>query len=135
MTTAHASNKIDKGKTNPVTKEPIVKYQNMGAVDRSDQMLTHNAFKRRTIKWWKKIFFHMFMLGGLNAFLIHKATGARKLSHLFFRRDLAKQLVQFVPLRSKLMVGIGQSSLFHLTTRNFMRRIKAKEGGKQLNHQ
>ena len=82
MTTAHASNKIDKGKTNPVTKEPIVKYQNMGAVDRSDQMLTHNAFKRRTIKWWKKIFFHMFMLGGLNAFLIHKATGARKLSHV-----------------------------------------------------
>ena len=74
LTTAHAGDTMVTGKTNPVTKEPIVKlsavnYYNkaMGAVDRSDQMVTCNAFKRRTLKWWKKAFFHLYMLSILNA--------------------------------------------------------------------
>ena len=53
--------KVQTGKVNPVTKEPIVKFhavheynQYMGAVDRSDEMVSYNAFKRRTLKWWKK---------------------------------------------------------------------------------
>jgi hypothetical protein len=36
----------------------IIDYDKyMGAVDRCDQMITYPAFKRRTLKWWKKIFF------------------------------------------------------------------------------
>ena len=64
LTTAHAGDTMVTDKTNPVTKEPIVKlsavnYYNksMGAGDRSDQMVTCNAFKRRTLKWWKKSLF------------------------------------------------------------------------------
>ncbi|GFS07212.1 PiggyBac transposable element-derived protein 4-like [Elysia marginata] len=100
LTTAHGANSVNTGKTNPVTKEPIVKFevvhqynQFMGAVDRSDQLVSYNAFKRRTLKWWKKAFFHLFMLGVLNAFLVHKATAVKKLSHRIFRRDLATQVV------------------------------------------
>ncbi|GFS04444.1 PiggyBac transposable element-derived protein 4-like [Elysia marginata] len=91
LMTAHGANSIQTGKTNPVTKEPIVKFeavhqynQFMGAVDRSDQMVSYDAFKRRTLKWWKKAFFHLFMLGVLNAFLVHKATAVKKLSHRIF---------------------------------------------------
>ena len=29
----------------------------MGAVDCSDQMGAYSSFKRRTLKWWKKVFF------------------------------------------------------------------------------
>ncbi|GFS10326.1 PiggyBac transposable element-derived protein 4-like [Elysia marginata] len=57
LTTAHGANSINTGKTNPVTKEPIVKFeavhqynQFMGAVDRSDQVVSYNSFKRRTLK-------------------------------------------------------------------------------------
>ena len=101
VTTAHDPSKVQTGKVNPVTKEPIVKYhavheynQYIGAVDRSHQAVSYYAFKRRTLKWWKKVFFHLFMLGVLNAHIVQKATAAKKLLHRIFRRELAKQLVQ-----------------------------------------
>ncbi|GFN88744.1 PiggyBac transposable element-derived protein 4-like [Plakobranchus ocellatus] len=53
LTTAHSVNTVLTGKTNPVTKEPVIKFaavhnynKYMGAVDRSDQMVACNAFKR-----------------------------------------------------------------------------------------
>ena len=49
---------IETSKNNPVTKEPIVKFeavhqynQLMGAVDKCDQMVSYNAFKPRRLKW------------------------------------------------------------------------------------
>ncbi|XP_005104947.1 piggyBac transposable element-derived protein 4-like [Aplysia californica] len=57
----------------------------MGAVDRSDQMVQYSSFKRRTMKWWKKLFFHLFMPAELNVYLLYKATAAanraRSISH------------------------------------------------------
>ena len=116
-----------------MTKEPIVKFeavhqynQLMGALDRSDQMVSYNAFKRRTLKWWKKVFFHLFMLGVLNAYLVHKVTAVKKLSHRIFRRDLAKQLAQLAPLiaRPPLAVRVRQSFLFRMTARHFAKKKK-----------
>ncbi|XP_005099145.1 piggyBac transposable element-derived protein 4-like [Aplysia californica] len=67
LTSAHNDDIVNTGRTNPVTRVPIRKHQvvaeynkYMGAVDRSDQMVSYNAFKRRTLKRWKKVFFHMF---------------------------------------------------------------------------
>ena len=131
VTTAHAANVIETGKNNPVIEEPIVKFeavhqynQLIGAVDRNDQMVSYNAFKRRTLKWWKKAFFHLFMLGVLNSYLVHKVTAVKKLSLRIFCRDLAKQLEQLVPFipRPPLAVGVGQSSLFRLTARHFAKK-------------
>ena len=63
LTTAHDASKVATGKMNPITKEPIVKFhavheynQYMEAVDKSDQMLSYNVFKRRILKLWKKAF-------------------------------------------------------------------------------
>ena len=51
----------------------IIDYDKyMGAVDRCDQMITYPAFKRRTLKWWKKFFFHMLMMATLNSYLLCK---------------------------------------------------------------
>ncbi|GFO35124.1 PiggyBac transposable element-derived protein 4-like [Plakobranchus ocellatus] len=144
LTTAHGPMLVTTGKTNPATKEAVIKLeavhhynQFMGTVDRSDQMVTNNAFKRRTLKWWKKAFFHMFMLGVLNAYIVHKATATRKLSHRIFRRDLAKQLVKFIPFCQEIRPAVcpGQSSLFRLTARHFPRFIHPKPGAKKQNPQ
>ena len=142
LTTAHGGETMATGKTNPVTKEPIVKLSAvhnynkfMGAVNRSDQMVTCNAFKRRTLKWWKKAFFHLYMLSILNSYIIHKATSGKKLSHRIFRRDLAAQLVQFCFTPIARPIGQGQSSLFRLTARHFPRMIPAKPGAKRQNPQ
>ncbi|GFS09135.1 PiggyBac transposable element-derived protein 4-like [Elysia marginata] len=100
----HLTLTVNTGKTNPVTHEPIIKLaavpdfnKFMGAVDRSNQMVSYNAFKR---KWWKKAFFHMFMLAVLNSYILHKCTvpSAQAISHRIFRRDLAMQMVAWAPL-------------------------------------
>ena len=142
LTTAHGGDMMVTGKTNPVTKERIVKLaavhsynKFMGAVDRSDQMIRCNAFKRRTLKWWKKAFFHLYMLSILNAYIVHKATAVKKLSHRLFRRDLAAQLVQFCFVCVSRPIGTGQSSLHRLTARHFPRLIPAKPNAKRQNPQ
>ena len=65
----------------------------MGAVDRSDQMLQYQAFKRKTLKWWKKVFFHLFNLAVLNAYIIYRAKVENADPQRVFRRKLAAQLV------------------------------------------
>ena len=114
--------------------------QYMGAVDRSDQMVSYNASKRRTLKWWKKAFFHLFMLGVLNAYIVQKATAAKKLTHRIFRRELAKQLAQLLIPEApaptlRLPEGTGNSSLFRLTARHFPKLIEPKAGTKRKNPQ
>jgi hypothetical protein len=43
-------------------------------VDRSDQMLSYYSFSRKTIKWWKKLFFHLFDLAMVNSCTTNQAT-------------------------------------------------------------
>ena len=40
----------------------VLDYKYKTGVDRSDQMLSYYSFERKTIKWWKKLFFHLFDL-------------------------------------------------------------------------
>ena len=46
--------------------------RHMGAVDRCDQMIMYPAFKCRTLKWWKKVFFHLLMMATLNVYFLYK---------------------------------------------------------------
>ncbi len=49
----------------------IIYFRYMGAVDRSDQMVAYSTFSRRTLKWWKKVFFHVTSLSILNAWILY----------------------------------------------------------------
>ena len=46
----------------------------MGGVDLADQMLKYYAMERRSIKWYKKLFFHLLDIATHNAFVIFKTT-------------------------------------------------------------
>ena len=52
-----------------------IKY--MGAVDRCIQMIAYPAFKCFTLKWWKKVFFHLLMMATLNGYLLYKEHCAK----------------------------------------------------------
>ena len=60
------------GTGHPITKPEIIHDYNkfMGAVDRCDQMVAYSCFRRRTMRWWKKKFFHLFFLI-LNAYILY----------------------------------------------------------------
>ena len=55
-------------------------------VDRSDQMLSYYSFERKTIKWWEKLFFHLFDLVVVNAHILHNKTSKKKVGN-FLRKS------------------------------------------------
>lgn len=71
------SDKIDIKSGEKVLKSiSILDYnKNMGAVDKSDMILSTTETVRKTIKWYKKTFSHLFHITVLNAsILYHQLT-------------------------------------------------------------
>ena len=68
-------------KTNePVKKLNLVYQYNryMGCVNCNDQLLKYSAFNRRTLKWWKKVFFHLLNVAMVNAYVLHCEWSKKK---------------------------------------------------------
>lgn len=58
--------------------EVMVDYNRfMGGVDLTDQMVTMYELDRRSSKWWRKVFYRLFMTAIYNSYVIH-----RELRHL-----------------------------------------------------
>lgn len=101
LTTMHDSEvtgtgKIDK-QTGNETKKPlcILDYNaNMGAVDRSDMMLSSTECVRRTVKWYKKVFFHLLDISLLNAHALHLTVTGKKISLEAFQLKVVDQILE-----------------------------------------
>ena len=51
---------------------------NMGGVDRSDQILSYCSTPRKTIKWYKKVFFHLLDIVVMNSYVLFKKLSKQK---------------------------------------------------------
>ena len=50
----------------------IVEYNSyMGGVDKSDQFLSYYGFDHRSVKWWKRVAFHLLDLSIVNAYIVN----------------------------------------------------------------
>ncbi|XP_012935902.1 piggyBac transposable element-derived protein 4 [Aplysia californica] len=83
LTTVHDPRRYVTVTTRTTTKdkpEAIQDYVlNMSGVDRSDQLMAYNPFRRRSVKWWKKLFFHLFTMCSVQAQILHnKSMRARQ---------------------------------------------------------
>ena len=77
----------------PSVIEEYNKY--MGGVDKGDQLLSYYGFTHRTVKWWRRAFFHLLDVAIVNAYILYTIsphTGHR-LNHEHFRIELAKELL------------------------------------------
>ena len=78
LSTVHSSTDVNTGKRNhrgvAIHRCEAVHMYNqfMGAVDRNDQMVAYSSFRRRTLKWWKKVFFHVLSLAILNSWIVYR---------------------------------------------------------------
>ena len=52
--------------------------RHMGYVDKGDKMANSYSINRRTWKWTKKLFFHLFDLAILNSYILFSSLGVRK---------------------------------------------------------
>ena len=80
-----------------IQKPHVVDQYNcfMGGVDKSDQLLCYYAFSHRTVKWWRRLFYHLLQVAIVNAYIMYSETNqsGRKLDHEAFRVRLATELL------------------------------------------
>lgn len=67
-----------KARGGPVRKfkpDAVIDYNlNKTGVDRNDQLVSYYPFNRKSMKWWKKMFFHLFIRSVVNSFILFKKT-------------------------------------------------------------
>ena len=70
----NVSRKKQDGSAVVITAPPVVKdyNNNMGAIDKNDQLKKTYAIDRKSKKWWMRIFFHLLDICRLNSFLVYQ---------------------------------------------------------------
>jgi hypothetical protein len=92
-------------------------------VDRSDHMLSHYSFERKTINWWKKLIFHLHDLVVVKAQIFHTKTPMKKKSFEIFYEKVAEGLPASASMEIQLQ-GQTSSPAGRLVGReNFLCRI------------
>ena len=86
---------------NDLVEKPriICQYNNyMNGLDKCDQYLNYYSMGRKSIKWWKIVFFRLIELCVVNAIIIYFHKNAdialKRQAHKYFREALARELVQ-----------------------------------------
>ena len=122
----------------PVMVEEYNKY--MGGVDKSDQLLSYYGFSHRTVKWWRRAFFHLIDLAVVNAYILYcdAPHSGRRFTHEQFRIELAKGLLMSVAVNTvedmPRATGPAARSLpppARLSERHFPGKLTDTASGKQ----
>ncbi|KAL7382417.1 hypothetical protein ABVT39_021878 [Epinephelus coioides] len=84
--------------------DPIVEYnRNRGGVDLSDALISCYSAHHKTMKWYKRFFYHFMDIAVVNSFLLHKELHKKKndsvvkkpLSQKRFREKLAAEMLWY----------------------------------------
>ncbi|KAK9700714.1 Transposase IS4 [Popillia japonica] len=111
LTTLHTNKIVDTGKKNrqgeAIKKPECVKCynQNMGSVDKIDMLLSSVTWAlltksssveciRKTIKWYKKIFFHLLDLAVTNSYAMYNVKTGNRISLADFQLELIRQIIE-----------------------------------------
>ena len=113
--------------------KPVCIYEytkNMSGVDISDQYMSFHLCLRKSMKWWRKLFFHLLNMIILNSYLLNKKFGKKNLSKDEFIEYIASNLVDsgFPELTSVPRKMFNPSSLSRLSDRHFPKRIPMRSG-------
>jgi len=72
----------------------VLKYnENMGAIDKTDMLLSSIECVRKTIKWYKKLFFHLIDLSLLNAYSSYKTVTGKHLPLASYQFQLIREIL------------------------------------------
>ena len=115
VSTIHDAVEVNTGKKdrhgNAIVKpESVHQYtMNMRGCDLSDQLMTSYSMLRQSVKWWRKLFFHMFALCINNVYILYKKFNKHPVPHDTFMEQLAKSLIDS-SLQSRTVVVSRQLS-------------------------
>ncbi|XP_040072194.1 piggyBac transposable element-derived protein 4-like [Ixodes scapularis] len=130
LTSMHEAHLEDTGKVDRRTGTPqkkpacVLEYnQKMGLVDKVDMQLSFTESIRKTLKWYKKFFFHLLDMSLLNAFLLHRERSASKITFAEFRRRVVYQLVEEHHTERRKGGRPSGDNPTRLTARHFLERV------------
>lgn len=87
MTSSQVMVRSKEGMVQKSKPDAILDYnKNKTGVDRSDQIIAYYPFKTKQMKWWEKIFVHLFMTSISNSFILYRESrpqNERKKCHLY----------------------------------------------------
>lgn len=134
LTTVNSAEMSPSGKIDHTTGNEKIKPQcvldyikKMGGVDKVDMMDSFVGCTRKTLKWYKKLFFHFVDLAVHNAFIVYKVKNDSSLTYQKFRKNLVRQLVEEHHTPRKPSSG-GRPPAYNplrLTARHFPSEIPA----------
>ena len=109
--------------------------RSMNGVDKADQYTVYYSFIRKSVKWWRKLFFWLFEVTIVNSYFLYCAHTATPCTHLQFRQSLVEALVSShlaaAPPRPRLgrrrKRTQSSSERFNLELGHFPKRGKMKE--------
>ena len=109
----------------------------MGGVDVFDQVAKYYYPLRSTVKWWKKLFMHLFNMSITNSYIMYHKYSGNKMSHFDYRNTLLKQLIESAVEapgpKPKGRKSHGQGAeLRRCHGRHFLQSIKPQPGCKKL---
>lgn len=93
-TIVEVSNRFGKTRLKPAEVEVYNRF--MSGIDRSDQMVAYYSCPRKTIRWYKKVFFHLLDISVWNAFYLfkkYKKGNSTAYSYIKYRDDLIKDMI------------------------------------------
>lgn len=101
LTSVHEFDFISTGKVDYRTNEEIIKptcvveyNPNMGGVDNVDRQLSITQTVRKTMKWYRKLVFHLIDICLSNAHSLYKMKNAGPTSFPAFRMEIARSLLK-----------------------------------------
>ncbi|UYV70445.1 PGBD5 [Cordylochernes scorpioides] len=101
-------------------------------VDRSNQMMAYYSFSRKTLKWWKKIFFHLFSLCFVNGNIIYnKANPDKKISLKDFYLAVGGELLNQASIEHSEKETTSKTDVARLLGKHYCYKI-APESGKAV---
>jgi len=95
LTTCFSDKMLCTGKTDYIRKpDCIIKYnESMGSVDKTDMLLSSVECVCKTIKWYKKVYFHLIDMSLLNVYSSYKQVTGKNPLLADFQLELIRQII------------------------------------------
>ena len=94
----------------PLVVQKYNKY--MGGVDKSDQYLAYHNVLRKTVQYWKTLFYHMVNIAAVNSFILYNYTaslrGIKTITENDFRDQLVLQIIDLYGKNRRDKVPLGR---------------------------
>lgn len=138
LTTCFSDKMLCNGKTDYENKnirkpECIIKYnESMGSVDKTDMLLSSVECVHKTVKWYKKVYFHLIDISLLNAYSAYKQVTGKHPALADFQLELIRQTIDRYSSKVKKpkLYPIKIDELLQTKKMHFISEVPTTEQGK-----